>query len=298
MMIERPGIYRGVASADYHSDLCPEPALSQSIAKLMLERSPWHAWTAHPRLNPRYEPDDDTKFDLGNVVHSLILGRGKDFEVLPYDDWRSKAAKEAREELRLIGKVAVLQHQFDRASDMLAAVWQQLSSHEDRDAFKHGDAEVMIAWQEDGIWLRSLVDYLHEDLCTVDDYKSTDMSVAPHVLGYRAEAAGWHIQAAFIERGLDVLNPENKGRRRFRFIAQETAEPHALSVMHMDEHWMTMGRKAVDAAIRIWKLCMKTNAWPGYTPHSVVPQFPGYKEAQWLDREVSGEFDPKLIMAG
>ena len=300
MRINKPGIYRGVSSVDYHSDPCPDASLTQSVAKIILDHSPHHAWTAHPKLNPNYEPDDDTKFDLGNVAHALMLGRGKDFEALPFDDWRKKDAQTAREEAHLAGKVAILHKQLNQANDMLQAAINQLSMHEDNSAFKDagGDPEVMLAWEEDGVWFRSLVDFLHGDLCTVDDYKTTGMSVAPHVIGLRAESAGWHVQAAFIERGLNVLDPDNAGRRRFRFIAQETYKPHALTVMHMDETWMTMGRKQVDTAVAIWKRCMQTGKWPSYTARSIVPVFPGYKEAQWLDREMSGEFDTNLIMAG
>jgi hypothetical protein len=124
-----------------------------------------------------------------------------------FADWRTKASQEARETAADQGKIAVLQHQFEQASDMAAAARKQLDRHEDKDAFNNGQAEVMIAWEENGIWFRSLIDWLHDDLRTVDDYKSSGMSMAPHLLGMRAEAAGWHIQAAFIARGLDALDP-------------------------------------------------------------------------------------------
>jgi hypothetical protein len=300
MRIEKPGIFRGVSPADYHADPAPDPSLTQSIAKILLDQSPKHAWTAHPRLNPDFEEDNDKKFDLGNVAHALILGRGKDFEILPFDDYRTKAAQQARDAAHESGKVSILDEQFRRASDMVEEAWQQLSKHEDHDAFQvlYRSKETMIAWQEDGIWFRALVDCISDDLCTVDDYKTTGMSVAPHVIGLRAESAGWHIQAAFIERGLDVLDPVNIGKRKFRFIAQETAPPHALTVMHMDEHWMTMGHKQVDIAAAIWRRCIKGDSWPGYPAKGIVPEFPGYKEKLWLDRELSGEFDPTVQMAG
>jgi hypothetical protein len=298
MRIEKPGIYRGISPVDYHADPCPEPSLSQSIAKILLERSPQHAWTAHPRLNPQFEEDKDKKFDLGNVAHALMLSRGKDFEILPFDDYRTKAAQQARDEAHGVGKVAILRHQFERAGDMRIAAIEQLDKHEDNDCFREGHSEVMLCWQEDGIWFRALVDYLHGDLRTIDDYKTTDMSVAPHVIGLRAEAAGWHIQASFIERGLRHLDPDGQGKRRFRFIAQETAAPHALTVMHMDDHWLTMGHKQVDIATAIWRRCIKNDLWPGYPAKGIVPEFPGYKEKLWLDRELSGEFDPTVQMAG
>jgi hypothetical protein len=296
--IDRPGIYRGVDPAHYHADPCPEPSLTQSVAKILLEQSPLHAWTAHPRLNPEFERDEDKKFDLGNVAHTLLLGRGKDFVIVPFEDWRTKAAQEARAGAHGAGKVAILKHQLDQAVDMVEAGNEQIGRHEDCDAFTVGDPEVTICWQEDGIWFRSLIDFLHSDLCTVDDYKTSVFSMAPHVIGLRAEAAGWHLQAAFIERGLDVLDPDNRGRRRFRFVAQETAKPYALNVMHMDEHWLTMGRKQVATAIHLWRKCMESGKWPAYPPKGIVPEFPGYKEKLWLDREMSGEFDPTVMMAG
>jgi hypothetical protein len=298
MRIEKPGIYRGVLPADYHADPCPEPSLSQSIAKILLERSPQHAWTAHPRLNEDWEEDNDKKFDLGNVAHALVLGRGKDFYILPFLDYRTKAAQEARAAAHDAGRVAILRHQFEQAVEMNEIARARLMQHEDSDALVDGAYEVMLAWQEDGIWFRALVDFLSDNLRNVTDYKTTDMSVAPHVIGLRAEAAGWHIQAAFIERGLDILDPANIGKRKFRFIAQETAPPHALTVMHMDEHWLTMGHKQVDMAASIWRRCIKSDNWPGYPAKGIVPEFPGYKEKLWLDREMSGEFDPTVQMAG
>jgi hypothetical protein len=300
MKIAKPGIYRGVMEADYRADPCPTPSLTQSAVKILLERSPKHAWTENPRLNPNFEPDDDPKFDVGNAAHRLVLGRGKDFEIVKADDWRTKVAKEARERAADEGKIGILEHQFGQAADLAAAARAQLDKHQDADAFTAGDAEVMIAWEEDGIWFRALVDWLHADLRIVDDYKSTGMSVAPHVLGMRAEAAGWHIQAAFIERGLDVLDPAGAGRRLFRFIAQETAKPYALVTMHMNEHWLTMGRKKVAIGADIWRTCIETGRWPSYSRNAILPEYPGFKENQWLQRELSGEFEPdnSLIMAG
>lgn len=300
MKITQPGIYRGVSDADYRADPCPSPSLTQSTVKTLIEGSPLHAWTDSPRLNPQFEYDDDTKFDLGNIAHRLILGRGKEIEVLDFADWRKKEAQELREAAADEGRIAVLKHQFDQACDMASAAWLQLSKHEDCDAFTNGDAEVMIAWEENGIWFRSLIDWLHEDLRTVDDYKSSGMSMAPHVIGMRAQAAGWETQAAFIERGLDILDPAGAGRRRYRFIGQETYKPHALTVMHINEYWMTMGRKRVEAGVALWRPAVEHNYWRGYGTRAVIPEYPGFKEKQWLDRELGGEFEPDtaLIMAG
>ena len=300
MKIDKPGIYRDISEADYRADPCPTPSLTQSLCKILIERSPRHAWVECPRLNPNFEPDDDTKFDIGNVAHRLILGRGKEIKVAHFADWRKKEAQELREAAADRGCIAVLAHQFEQATEMVAAAWSQLKHHEDHDAFTGGSGEVMIAWEEDGVWFRSLIDWLHDDLRMVDDYKTSAMSMAPHVIGLRAETAGWHIQAAFIERGLDLLDPDGAGRRRYRFIAQETDKPFALTSMHIDEHWMTMGRKKVAVGTSLWRNAVETSQWHGYPNRAIVPEYPGFREKVWLERELGGEFerDPALIMAG
>lgn len=290
--ISEPGIYRDVSEADYRADPAPEPSLTQSLCKVLLEKSPLHALIEHPRLSPPAGEDDEVEkyvkaLAIGNAAHKLMLGRGKEIAVIDVDAFRSNEAKKQRDAAIQFGMVPILKKHMDAADAIAASARDQLARHEDRDAFTKGSGEVMIAWQEHGFWYRALVDWLSDDLRTVDDFKTTGMSVAPHVLGIRAESAGWHVQAAFIERGLDILDPAGAGRRRFRFIAQEQFVPYQLVVMHMDEHWMTMGRKKLAYAETVWKICLTRGQWPGYPPRGIVPDYPGWAETRWLEREVA-----------
>lgn len=304
MKIDRPGIYLDFPSDAYFADPCPEPSFTQSLVKVMLDGSPLHAMHEHPRLAPTTEADDEAEKyvkaqAIGNAAHKLVLGRGKDIEAIKAENFRSKDAQDKRDAATAAGKVPILLKHLDVAGAMSLSAMEQLKRHEAVDVFTAGNAEVMIAWQEDGIWFRSLIDWLGEDLCRVDDFKTSAMSMAEHVIGLRAESAGWHIQAAFIERGLDVLDPGNRGRRRFRFIAQENYRPFALNVMAMSEYWMTMGRKQVDFAIERWKVAMEANRWMGYGRSVVTPEYPGYREKQWLEREVAeSERGEDFRMAG
>jgi hypothetical protein len=300
------GIHRGVESADYFADPCAEPSLSQSICKVLIERSPLHAMHEHPRLQPATTDDDEAEKyvkaqAIGNAAHAIMIGRGKSLEIIKANDFKGGEAKKLRDAAVATGKTPILEKHLVIASDIVAAGLEKLKRHEDRDAFTNGAGEVALVWQDDGIWCRALVDWLHDDLRTVDDYKTSGMSMAPHVIGIRAETAGWHVQAAFIERGLDILDPANAGRRRFRFIAQEQdGRPYDLTSMHMDGHWLTMGRKKVQAAMALWRSALKSGRWQGYPLQAVRPEYPKFRESQWLERELGGEFepDPKLIMAG
>ena len=290
----KPGIHRDIDVAAYHNDPCEQPSLSQSLAKILIDRSPLHAAVAHPRLTVQETDDDEAEKyvkakAIGDAAHKIMIGRGKDLAVCKTDSWRSDKAKELRADAEAAGKMPILTKHLDTAHKIVFAAREQIEDHEEADCFKSGAGEVALIWQEGPIWFRCLVDWLHDDLRTVDDFKTTGMSVAEHVIAMRAADAGWHIQAAMIERGLDALDPENAGRRRYRFIAQEQDAPFALNVMVMTEHWLTMGRKQLQHAVNIWSQCIATGKWPGYAPYAVTPEFPGWKESNWLQREIAHE---------
>lgn len=285
-MIEAPGIFLDMLECEYRRDPFPLPSLTQSIAKILLAKSPLHAWHAHPRLNPDFRPDDDTKFDVGNIAHKLLIGRGKEIELLEgFDDWRKKEAKEKREEAAMVGKIAVLGKHYALADRMVKAAREQLELRglENLFADGHGHGEVCVAWQEGPIWLRQLIDWLSSDATIFADYKTTDMSAAPDGLGRMMSNMGWHIQASMGERGLDIVDPDNAGRRTFLFVVQETEKPYALNVVEVSEAWLTIGRQQLGRAVEMWADCMSTDRWPGYPSEVVMPDMPGWLEAQYLN---------------
>ena len=290
-MITEPGFFPTMPADEYHADPCPKPSLNQSLAKVLLDKSPLHAWYQHPRLNPNYERNGETKFDLGTCAHAMLIGRGKEIIPIPFDDWRSKTAKEAREDAALEGKQAVLQHQYDRAAEMVAAALPQLDARGLSNLFnsKHGAGELVMCWEESGTWLRQMIDWLSADEFTFCDYKTTDMNAAPQHLGRIMNAAGWPIQAAMARRGLDVLSPDTVGRRRYLFVLQEVAPPHALQVCEMSEATLTMGRKMLAVAVEIWERCIADNHWPAYPLQIQRPELPGWAENEWLAREIERE---------
>lgn len=290
MQINRPGIYTGIAPADYFSDPAPQPSLTQSIAKIILDRSPLHAWYAHPKLNPDYVHDDAHKYDVGNIAHTLLIGRGKTIEVLEdFDDWRTKAAKEQREAAAAAGKLAVLGKHFAKADRMVSSARTQLAQRGLDDLFTEGHGEVVALWQEDDIWLRMMMDWLTTDRMTYCDYKTTLQSASPIKLDNKMWSDGWHIQAAMAERALDANDPTSHGRRDYLFVVQEAEPPYLLTVARITEAPLTMGRKQLQHAVDQWGMCMASNIFPGYPLETVVPQMPGWAEQQWLAREVEEE---------
>jgi len=300
--IEKPGIYLDVWPGDYFADPCPKPSLTQSLAKVMLEKSPLHAWYQSPSLNPDYKRNDDTKFDIGNVAHALLIGRGREVEVIEgHDDWRTKSSQEKRAAAAAVGKLPVLGRHYALADRMVDAARVQLAQRGLEDLFVEGSGEVVMCWQEDvadehgeiePIWLRQMVDWLTPNRDVFCDYKTSDMSASPIRLGQKMWNDGWHIQAAMAERGLDNFHPSNHGRRDFLFCVQETQAPFALTVARISEAPLTVGRKQLDWAVERWAECMRTNVWQGYPLEIVTPVMPGWSEQQWLSREIE-EADSK-----
>src|SRR5262245_291549 len=155
----KPGVY-DLSSEDYHRDPCPEPSLSSSIAKLLVNSTPLHAWTAHPRLNPDFIRDEAEKFDIGKACHSLILHNVQSFEIIDAEDWRTKEARAKRDAARNAGKIPLLTEQWVRVAAMAHAARIQLNRHrEASDAFTNGTPEQTLIWREGPTWCRSRLDW-------------------------------------------------------------------------------------------------------------------------------------------
>lgn len=292
--ITKPGIYQ-MPAPDYFADPCAAPSLNQSLAKIILDQSPLHAFHEHPRLSPPDDEDDAEKYDktkaIGNAAHSLLIGRGKDIAIAPaeFANWQKKDAQAFKAKAIEEGKEPIIADHYERAVALVQSTRMQLATVGWNDAFEPGTGygEVVLAWQEGGMWFRCMVDWLTTDFCTVYDLKSTGASASPLAVPNKMCDDGWDVQAAMIERGLDVLDPDNAGRRRFRFVAQENYKPFCLTPCELPESSITMGRKKLAAAIQIWRGCYERNEWPGYPLEPTKPLYPGYAETRWLEREVA-----------
>lgn len=281
--ITEPGVYE-VAAAEYHADrLCAEPCFSRSIGKLLIRRSPRHAWTAHPRLNPAHEPEDSTKFDVGTAAHRLMLGGDEVVAVIRADDYRTNAAKSARDEAILAGKLPILAPKWDLVQAMVEAVRAQLEQHEEaRGAFTKGRPEQTLIWREGGIWCKARLDWLPDEGSVFDDFKTTG-NAAPDAWGDRvAFETGADLQAALYSRGIRAV----LGREPiFRFVVAEVEPPHAMTVCQMTPAALAMADRKLDFALALWRRCLETGVWPGYPGRVCHIDPPPWVERRWLEEE-------------
>lgn len=284
-MTLQAGIYDGVESKHYHLDPCEQPSLSASIAHILVTRSPKHAWTDHPRLNSDFRRHEETKFDIGTAAHAVLLeGDGK-IEVIAADDWRSKAAKEQRDEARAAGKTPLLASQAGDLLEMVETARAQLAAFDlDPAVFTDGKPEQTLVWNEYGVTCRCRLDWLHDDLSAVDDYKTTSASADPSRWVKTMYGIGGDVQAAFYLRGLEALYGL---RPEWRYVVQETYPPYALSVVTLAASVLEIGGDKVEKAIGIWRSCLDSGEWPAYPAVAERVEIPSYEETRWLERDAA-----------
>jgi PDDEXK-like uncharacterized protein DUF3799 len=273
-----------VFSADeYHAGPDDTPRLSASIATILCTRTPLHAWTAHPKLNPYYERVEEDKFDVGKAAHSVILEGDDCIYVVHEDSWRKDVAKEAREYARSIGKVPLLAAKRDEVMRMVDAVRTQLEDHDaEPPLFSDGKPEATLLWDEDGAALKARLDWLRDDCTTIDDLKTTGRSADPDAYARNLFSVGGDVQAAFYRRAVLATTGEEP---RFRWVVVETSPPFALSVITPSSEMLALGEAKVEWAIQRWRLCMSTGRWAGYGADVHVAEVPGWEEGKWLERK-------------
>jgi PDDEXK-like domain of unknown function (DUF3799) len=264
-MLTESGIYE-ISAAEYHSDPCPQPSLSSSVAKILLEQSALHAFHAHSRLSPAFERDESSAFDLGSAAHMLLLERRSDgIVIVQADDWRTKVAKESRDLARAEGKFPILAHQYDRADRMVRAAYEFIDTTELAGIFQLGLPERTIVWQEGSIWCRCRPDLMMhvwngDTPSIVLDYKTTE-NAEPEAFIRQIGRMGYDVQAEFYLRGTKAVTGVEPV---FIFLAQETSTPHACSLISLSNSYRAIAQEKVSRAIRRWTDCMSTGIWPSY----------------------------------
>src|SRR3990167_7267404 len=153
-----------------------------------------------------------------------------------------------------------------------------------------GKPEQPLIWQEDGLWCRARLDWLHDGLRVIDDYKTTEASANPDVFARTLFTMGYDVQCAFYLRGLRALR--GIANLTFRFIVQESFAPYALSVIGLCPEAQEIGQRKVEYALRLWRDCVARNVWPGYPTATCYADRPPGGGARWLGRETRETYQP------
>jgi hypothetical protein len=301
-MIHEPGIFYDMPTAEYFADPAPSASLSNSIVQILHTQSPRHAWQAHSRLNPNYGESSSRRLDLGSVAHKLLLGKGREIQIISAPDFRTKIAQSERDLARAAGKLPVLTADYERALAMVEIARGSIAMCKEVGRVFFSSAaqmESVAIWREGDCWARAMLDCT--DIGTVLDYKSCQ-NASPEYVRRHIYQMGYHIQRSWYLRGLDRIDPGGAGRRRFIFIFQEIDEPHAVTFFEVDGAGAAMGDRSCDQAMRLWQECMRQNKWPAYDPLIHRAEMPTWMEssilAKEIEREETRKLDPNLLLAG
>lgn len=256
------GIYT-LPAATYHADPCPAPSLSNSIANTILTRSPLHAWHEHPRLNSSFVRTHDTKFNVGTAAHALLLERRHDgIVIVDAPDWKTKAARERRDEAYANDQTPILSHQYDRImSGMCLAAQTFIDTTELAGIFQLGLAEQTVIWKEGDTWCRARPDLLSADRHIIVDYKTTE-NAEPEAFIRQIARMSYDLQAEWYVRGVKAVTGEEPV---FVFLAQEISPPYACSLVSLSNAYRAIGQSKVSRALTLWMACTQSGKWPAYS---------------------------------
>jgi hypothetical protein len=260
MMITEPGIY-ALSEAQYHADPCAVPSLTRTIAGIICEKSPAHAYVAHPRLGGDAPSASSTNADLGTAFHAAALRGENRVAVLEFDDFKSGAAKAAREAARAAGKVPLLGKDADRLQGMLRSFTRYRDA---TGAFTDGEPERTVVWQEGDVWCRCCVDWLPNDAAlSLLDLKSTSVGANLDTWSRAAWSACCDIQSNFYNRGVGAIRGEVP-LRGMAFVVVENTPPYAVKTFGMTPESEEIGTARTRYAMDVWGACMEQSTWPGY----------------------------------
>jgi len=311
------GIHDGVPEHIYHSDPAPVPSLSRSIARKLIESSPAHAYATHPRLGgglPTGPSASDDAMDVWTAAHSLFL-EGSDIVVhIPFDSYRTNAAKEMRDIALANGKVPLKTAQYDAARRVV----ESLERFRHRTGlFTDGKPEQTLVWDEGDHYGRCRIDWLPDDpSAPLLDMKSTGGLATIETWGRRAFEFGADIQASMYPRGCEFLRGEPPDG--MLFVVVETNPPYGIRVFGLDPIAVEVGDAKAAAARALWVQCMKQHlgremagqdtaaAWPGYAQETEWILPPPWVVRQWEAAKVGGygravedtAFIERMIAAG
>lgn len=284
--VTEPGVY-SLDEATYHADPVPGGSLSHSGARRLLAPS-CPAKFDHERRHGR---PGKPEFDFGKAAHREVLGAGADLWVIEASDWRTKAAREERDQAYADGQVPILVDDYQivvdmaaalRAHPFAAALFDPEIGRPERSLFAR-DAQT-------GVMLRARFDYLDSEpdspaggRLLIADYKSARsadtaaVERAMHEYGY-ASGAAWY---GDIAKRLGLC-------REFMFllVVQEKTAPYLVNVVQVSQMALTIGRYRNRQAIDLYARCVAEGRWPGYEgfDHDIpTVSLPGWVERDYFE---------------
>ncbi len=261
---ETPGLYPGVTAEQYHR----WPLASQTILKVMRDRSPAHAY--EQMMNPT---PPTPALRLGDATHVAVLQPDlfpARYVVAPDMDRRTKAGKAAWAEFEAENPLAEIlkADEYQQCLRMRDAVWSNPTAK----ALLEGNAEISAVWNDPttGIRCKGRFDDHSKafgaivDLKTTKDASRTAFTKAIYNFGYYIQAAMYLIGAKALDLDADL----------FAIIAVEKEPPYCVAVYQIEDEALKAGRDELKPLIERYAECQASGLWPGYDEEPVEISLP------------------------
>ena len=255
MTTPKPGVYRDVPPADYHSW-----KLASNGALTALMRSPAHLKTYLEDLRP-----DTPPFVLGRAIHAAVLEPDRFTS-----DYTFFAGDKRTRDGRLEYDELLAEH--DEGNVLSHTDWQTCLAV--RDAVRaepeawglisgKGDAELSLVWKDEtGVKCKARWDRWSPDLpdgVCVDLKTTTDAS--KRAFERAIFAYGYHRQGTLYMRGGKALQMAAK---HYAIIAVEKEPPYGVGIYRLRDEVIEHTTVLVERLLRKYARCLKEKSFPGY----------------------------------
>lgn len=266
---------------EYLADPCPEPALSASVIKTMLQKSPLHAADEHPKIGNNKEEKEDSKVSrIGTVAHAIITKQTDTRIALsPYPEFRSNEAKEWKAAALGAGKIVIKEEEYETASAMSGQFFKNFDKNfaKAKEAFPTDNFEKTVIVQLSGVWCKIRVDAIANSLW---DLKSTGTEYTPQKwVQNQLFGMSYDITAAFYRRVYQAATGEDK---RYIFAVLEQKSPYDSYPVILDEVGYEQANEQIDWALKTWRRGLDTGKWDGYAGGELILASPApWDIARW-----------------
>jgi len=262
MPTPKPGVYPGVSFDEYSE----WEAINHSTL-VHFAKTPAHAY--HEATHQKEKPSTN----LGHLVHTAILEPQlleTEYMAIPKIDKRYKEGKRqwAEFERAAEGRMLVQPDEMECAQALKKHVREHATLREM--LASKGANELSLLW----------IDPEHDTACKARLDRICELQKQAFILDFKThgfvatrkswessvQKFGYHTQAAWYKRGLEILRPMPEGlpERRFAWAVCETVEPYLVRVFDVDEDTLQIGLDEVMRYLATFAECKETGVWPGW----------------------------------
>jgi len=244
----------------------PIPRLSPSIAHILINESPLHAWQEHYLLGGGRERDESEAQARGRILDRLIFGTGPELVVIDAENFRTKAAQELRDAATEARKIPVLASKIKAFEETANILTDKMAR---KGVELVGVSQARLEWESNGVQCKGKLDHFITGEAMIWDLK-TCRSAKPAAIAASLESHGGYVQHAAYVEGVEATNPDLAGRVRMGFVFCEYVKPYAVTVAFLDGTLAQLGRMQWARAKEAWGRGLASGNWPEYSDGPVT----------------------------